>query len=63
MILVTRVPREGNNYSFKMAVNPRNVVEITPKGENESWMKFWDGAELRTCIIKETPEEVVSASC
>ena len=57
MILVTRIPQEGQ--PFKMAVNPANLVEVTPNGANQSWMKYWDGERIRSCIIEESPEHFI----
>lgn len=56
MILVTKIPQEGQ--PFKIAISKTNLVEVSPKG-NESWCKYWDGREIRTMVIQESPEEVV----
>lgn len=55
LILVNKVPTEGQ--PFEMAINERNILEVTPKG-NGSWMRYWDGGQVRSAIIQETPEEV-----
>jgi len=42
-----------------MALNKRNVVEVSPKKEGGSWIKYWDGDKIRSAVIKETPKQVV----
>lgn len=55
LILVTRIPREGAPY--KMVLNTNNLIEVTPT-TNGSWMKYWDGKEVRSAMITETPEDL-----
>lgn len=50
--VLQRVPKEGLPFDF--VVNTNNVIEVSPKGTNECWMKFWDGSEVRSCIIEGT---------
>ena len=49
-ILIKRIPKEGPTY--EMILNKANVIEVTPKGDMECWMKYWDGKEIRTCIVE-----------
>jgi len=56
LLVFTKIPQEGTRYSI--AVNSRNVVEVTPNGEDRSWLKYWDGAQVRSAVIQGTPAEV-----
>lgn len=58
MLLVTKVPKEGEPYDI--ALNKRNVLEVTPKAGGDSWIKYWDGTQVRTAIITETPAQVAT---
>ena len=57
MILVTKIPQEGVPY--QVALNKNNIVEVSPRDSNESWLKFWDGQQIRNYRIKENPKYFV----
>ena len=56
LLVFTKIPLEGTRY--QIAVNSRNVVEVTPHSEDCSWLKYWDGAQVRLAVIQGTPSEV-----
>lgn len=51
-VLLVRVPREG--APFESITNVSNIIEITAKDDSTCWMKYWDGKEIRSCIVKGT---------
>lgn len=60
LILVTKVPQEGTPYPI--AINVQNIVEVAPKDGTTSWLKYWDGQQIRSSVIQETPEQVAQTS-
>ena len=58
LIQLTKIPREGIPYV--VAINMANIIEIAPKDDSSSWLKYWDGKEVRSACIVESPEQVAA---
>jgi len=54
-IVVTRVKRDT---TIKQLIPVKNLGEVTTREEGEFWCKYFDGAEMRSMIIEESPQEV-----
>jgi hypothetical protein len=66
MIKVTKLSQDGT--AIPMVITLRNLIEISPKCDGESWVKYWDGTppefnqpcKPRTIVISQSVDEVYS---
>lgn len=60
MVVLERMLNDGGVYP--LALNVLNVIEATPKMDEEgkSWVKYWDGREVRSAVVNHTVHEVAA---
>lgn len=42
-----------------LGVPVNNIIEVNPKEDSsDCWLKYWDGKEVRTCVVVQSIEEI-----
>ena len=59
LVVMMKVPQNGEPH--KLAVNKNNILEVSEKDKETSWLKYWDGNGVRSTIIKGSPLQVAQA--
>lgn len=56
MIILTKQHNDGT--TSKEGINIQNLIGANTSKENETWIRYWDGAEVRRMVVTDTIEEV-----
>jgi len=58
MIIVTRIT--SAKEETQMAMKASNILEISeyPEDTSLSWVKYWNGKEMRPCVVLGTVAEI-----
>ena len=51
MILLPRLTTSGE--PAPIMVQKSNITEMSIKDENSSWIKYWNGSEIRSMVVTE----------
>ncbi len=57
-ILVTKI--KAGEPDQALGINVTNFIDTTYKCKGESWLKYWDGKSVRSAVIKESPQQVIT---
>jgi hypothetical protein len=57
MILLTKVHSKDDSETIE-GININNLIGANESHDGQVWIRYWDGAEVRRMVVKESISEV-----